>query len=426
MLAGRLRPRWFQLHLLTENCCSPKETERVKRRLAARHPHSAELQMRLLPDAIEERRRQIQHRRDRILRFKIGVPIRRALSSGQFRVFGTLASGKIMEIDARTLATPYKMDIENGIISLRGGGPTWYGVTAELVDMESSTPPPTAPLASRPMPTAAAARKWMHRPVGASPDEPAASPGAQAERRQVVTETEGTGEPHPEPERYLGLSEAICCLRPILFGADTEEPLSRMERELLKAGRPGLGNNHSSMLPGRIKYMCGDFEMFPNTPRVVAYEAAQAREHLLKVQNNACEEWLNARRLLTDLPDGHTVVTERALVAAIARLPQRTRALPLASDPPTSPLAEAPPEGATPIPAKGRSLAPRGKSNGLDYRDEDVPLVAKMREMIEAGKASSAENAARAVVNRAAGAGKPESKVKRLALHYRQSYPAQP
>jgi len=42
--------------------------------------------------------------------------------------------------------------------------------------------------------------------------------------------------------------------------------------------------------------------------------------------------------------------------------------------------------------------------------------------MIASGTAKSLEDAARAVCNRAAGGGKDDSKVKRLASHYRQIY----
>jgi hypothetical protein len=78
-----------------------------------------------------------------------------------------------------------------------------------------------------------------------------------------------------------------------------------------------------------------------------------------------------------------------------------------------------------PEPEGAASPARRRTSNGRDYRERDAPLVAEMRAMIAAGKASSSENAALAVVDRAEGGGMPASKVKRLALHYRQSYPAQ-
>ncbi len=68
----------------------------------------------------------------------------------------------------------------------------------------------------------------------------------------------------------------------------------------------------------------------------------------------------------------------------------------------------------------------RRKSNGLDYRRHDAPLIVEMRAMIETGEARSPENAARAVVGRAAGGGAAESKVKRLALRYRETHPEQP
>ena len=65
------------------------------------------------------------------------------------------------------------------------------------------------------------------------------------------------------------------------------------------------------------------------------------------------------------------------------------------------------------------------RHNGLDHRLSDAPLVADMRNLIATKKAQSAEDAARAVVSRAAGSGQPASKVKRLALHYREKHPVE-
>jgi hypothetical protein len=61
------------------------------------------------------------------------------------------------------------------------------------------------------------------------------------------------------------------------------------------------------------------------------------------------------------------------------------------------------------------------RSNGLDYRQDDAPLLDEMRRLIESKKPRSPEDAARAVVADASGHGKPESKVKRLAKHYRDT-----
>ena len=69
--------------------------------------------------------------------------------------------------------------------------------------------------------------------------------------------------------------------------------------------------------------------------------------------------------------------------------------------------------------------AVKRRHNGADYRVSDEPLVSKMREMIMAKKARSPEDAARDVVKCAQGGGQDNSKVKRLALHYRKSYPDQ-
>jgi hypothetical protein len=80
-----------------------------------------------------------------------------------------------------------------------------------------------------------------------------------------------------------------------------------------------------------------------------------------------------------------------------------------------------PAEGA-PAPAP---IPPKRQSNGLNYRGKDAPLVAEMRESIEAGKARSPEDAARVVMTRAVGTTNQASLVKRLALHYRQTFPAQ-
>jgi hypothetical protein len=70
--------------------------------------------------------------------------------------------------------------------------------------------------------------------------------------------------------------------------------------------------------------------------------------------------------------------------------------------------------------------AQKRKSNGRDYRQVDAPLVTEMRHLIEDRSARSPEDAARGLVGRAQGGGTDESKVKRLALHYRKTYPVEP
>lgn len=76
-------------------------------------------------------------------------------------------------------------------------------------------------------------------------------------------------------------------------------------------------------------------------------------------------------------------------------------------------------------PSVGVLVPTKRRHNGLDYRLADAPLVAEMRSLIEGEKARSPEDAARSVCGRAEGHGKPESKVKRLTLHYHQIYRAQ-
>ena len=70
-------------------------------------------------------------------------------------------------------------------------------------------------------------------------------------------------------------------------------------------------------------------------------------------------------------------------------------------------------------------VAAKRRSNGLDHRDKDAPLVAEMRTLIETGNARSPEDAARAVVGRAVGYSTEASKVKRLSKHYRESQPSE-
>jgi len=77
-------------------------------------------------------------------------------------------------------------------------------------------------------------------------------------------------------------------------------------------------------------------------------------------------------------------------------------------------------------PSAAAPMRTKRKTNGQDYRPLDAPLVTEMRTLIEAGTAISPEDAARAVVDRATGAGQGASKVKRLALRYRNTYPVQP
>jgi hypothetical protein len=91
--------------------------------------------------------------------------------------------------------------------------------------------------------------------------------------------------------------------------------------------------------------------------------------------------------------------------------------------------AENAPQSAAPAGVAARSISAsvpiKRKHNGLDHRAADVPLVAEMQALIEARKARSPDDAARAVVDRAEGHGTPESKVKRLAKHYRETPRAQ-
>ena len=64
------------------------------------------------------------------------------------------------------------------------------------------------------------------------------------------------------------------------------------------------------------------------------------------------------------------------------------------------------------------------KHTGRDWRTGDAPLVQEMRRMIDAKEATSATDAARAVVGRAKGDGQPGSKVARLVTRYGEAYPA--
>jgi hypothetical protein len=70
--------------------------------------------------------------------------------------------------------------------------------------------------------------------------------------------------------------------------------------------------------------------------------------------------------------------------------------------------------------AKANKRAP----NGRNYRKDDAPIVADMRNLIVSSP-QSPESAARCFVKRAIGGGTDDSKVKRLALHYRETYPAE-
>ena len=65
-------------------------------------------------------------------------------------------------------------------------------------------------------------------------------------------------------------------------------------------------------------------------------------------------------------------------------------------------------------------------TNGLDYRDRDQPFILRMKADIDAGKALSAEQAARSYSKEAVGGGTEASKVKRLAKHYREYVASQP
>jgi len=91
------------------------------------------------------------------------------------------------------------------------------------------------------------------------------------------------------------------------------------------------------------------------------------------------------------------------------------------------PRADAPRADPGSTPTTARAHCANRKSNGLDYRLNDALLVAEMRELIQSKKARSSEDAARFLViaKRAEGRAKDESKIKRLALHYRQAFATQ-
>ena len=63
------------------------------------------------------------------------------------------------------------------------------------------------------------------------------------------------------------------------------------------------------------------------------------------------------------------------------------------------------------------------KHSGLDYRDDDALIVAKMRQYIEAGTSTSPEHAASFFLKEAKGSSTDGSKVARLAKRYREKYP---
>jgi hypothetical protein len=60
--------------------------------------------------------------------------------------------------------------------------------------------------------------------------------------------------------------------------------------------------------------------------------------------------------------------------------------------------------------------------NGLNYKASDAPLIDRMHQLMCEAKATSPEDAARAVVADAIGSGSPSSKVTRLAAGYRRGY----
>jgi len=68
--------------------------------------------------------------------------------------------------------------------------------------------------------------------------------------------------------------------------------------------------------------------------------------------------------------------------------------------------------------AEAKPAKSNRKPQGLDYRQQDQPIMEKMREMIERGEAKNPTDAARALAKEAAGSGTEESKVKRLITRH--------
>jgi hypothetical protein len=71
-----------------------------------------------------------------------------------------------------------------------------------------------------------------------------------------------------------------------------------------------------------------------------------------------------------------------------------------------------------PPPCGPETKPPKRHVSRVDYREADEPVVAEMRAMIADGRAQSPTDAARAVVQKAAGKATDASKVTRLVRHY--------
>lgn len=76
-----------------------------------------------------------------------------------------------------------------------------------------------------------------------------------------------------------------------------------------------------------------------------------------------------------------------------------------------------------PLPEVHRQLTGQRGPPRVDHSASDEALIMEMHRMITDGTARNATDAARAVARRAEGVGKPDSKVVRLARHYRRRYP---
>ena len=114
---------------------------------------------------------------------------------------------------------------------------------------------------------------------------------------------------------------------------------------------------------------------------------------------------------------------------SIQRVPRQTRERPRSAEsiqPANAIVMETGPNVRPCGAAEHHNTVLKRKSNGSDFRSLDQVLVIEMHQLITSNRASSPEDSARSVVTRAAGRGMESSKVKRLALRYRESHSDHP
>jgi hypothetical protein len=131
-LAGCLRPRWCHAWLLAQDCVTKtREAERIRLRVAKRHPRMPAWER--LPLELREqdaRRKEIERRARLILEYKLKPAMLSVMARSDWVIRGLDSGGNEAVVPAR-LVGQLLLDLSAGSVSLADGSFVWRGVTVE-------------------------------------------------------------------------------------------------------------------------------------------------------------------------------------------------------------------------------------------------------------------------------------------------------